>query len=125
LILEEQIASILSGLQSAITDLAPEAWALLVRSAFIDGIRGAAIGVMCGGWVLYYASKLPRTVKAIAATDEEMEAIPKVIFCIAGGFATIVCSIAFFEVGMDLRTWLGIIHPEAVVVRDLLSAARP
>lgn len=112
--MEEQIATLVKGLQSAVTTLAPEAWKALVFAARVDGLLSIGFGVLMlfvtAVW-LYYFNRMWKW----AAHDYNEPGI--VIASVFIGIAFILGLVALFSTS----TWLGVFYPEAEVVRELLS----
>jgi hypothetical protein len=121
--MEQKLVDLLTALQASVTGLAPEAWNALVIGAHVDAVLGAAAVGICILILVVYALRAPKLFKAAYDAETEAQGVPPIIFLVLGGTISLVALIAIFNIGLDSRTWLGLLHPEVQVVRDLLETA--
>ena len=126
--MEEKVVELLSGLQDAITTLAPEAWQALVLAAEVTAYRNIVIGALAALWFATYAWIALRRVVPFLCTNEQasdVEIGTRVGFLIVGGLSAVVCFLIAVDFLGGTDTWLGLVSPESQVVRELLNAAKP
>lgn len=124
----ETLSRLLSETEEAIKTLAPQAWQSLVVAARVDSIKGCCIVALCLLYLVAYLIITP-IVLSRAPPWDYIRAVPAYseFATMFWGLCTIGAVISFISlltVISDSRTWMGLIAPQAQVVRDLMGKFR-